>query len=540
MNLAEAWHLSKVPYKEVVYRSIAEEKGRMWWGAFGKGRQDEEIQAEKKLIKKALRIAKFDKAIVSIFNIVVTASPFISLFQGASSWGVASSISLSLAVTFGFTLLYAIQTLSSFVSTESSALLSPLPLTKEDFSLITLFSFIRSVDYLVIGSVLSQVVIVGYLTMSPTATLITFAVSAMNSLFSVVTALWFSRFFHKNYLRGGRSKRNTVLRAIFILTWGFLLIGVSLMLTIPWYILPMLEQTLFSASQLTSVLLSFVYPFSAGLAISSVIGSYIPILTTLTAFIAILCYGAMALFSARWSLKTVNKISQGTGVKIARSAATDFKIKVQGAIGGYILKDLRISSRNPATAFFFALPLVEMAIIVFMLSEFEVLRATSMISATLMGAIFTLIVPLALLNSEGKGLEYTKTLPMDPNRMIISKAIITVATYMPVPIALSILASAKPLSNWITILIPIFIVTAVAAASIFEMNLFLKSVTKGKIAAIMNDLQKLFIGILTLSLPLIGYSIVYLLSLDHLAAIATLAGIGFLELLVSLLSILHK
>ena len=81
---------------------------------------------------------------------------------------------------------------------------------------------------------------------------------------------------------------------------------------------------------------------------------------------------------------------------------------------------------------------------------------------------------------------------------------------------------------------------AVAAASIFEINRFLKKVTKGTIAAIANDLQKLVIGILTLSIPLVGYSIVYLLSLDHLFAVVALAGLGFFELLLALVSILHK
>ena len=78
--------------------------------------------------------------------------------------GLSSSVSLSLAITFGFMTLYAIQTLSSFVGAESSVLLSTLPISSDDFSLITLFSFVRSVDYLVVGSVLSQVILVAYLT----------------------------------------------------------------------------------------------------------------------------------------------------------------------------------------------------------------------------------------------------------------------------------------------------------------------------------------------------------------------------------------
>jgi hypothetical protein len=36
MKLTEAWRLSSLPYREVVYRSLAQERNRMWWGSFGR------------------------------------------------------------------------------------------------------------------------------------------------------------------------------------------------------------------------------------------------------------------------------------------------------------------------------------------------------------------------------------------------------------------------------------------------------------------------------------------------------------------------
>ncbi|PVX23741.1 MAG: hypothetical protein CW691_09750, partial [Candidatus Bathyarchaeum sp.] len=164
MRLLEAWRHSRLPYKEVVYKSIAEEKGRMWWGGFGKGRIGADAQDDSELTKKALRIAKFDKTLVAIFSVLAAVIPFTAQFFGSPVLGLTSAVSLSLAVTFGFTALYAIQTFSSFVSPESSALLSTLPLNQRDFSLITLFSFVRSVDYIVVGSILSQVILVAYVT----------------------------------------------------------------------------------------------------------------------------------------------------------------------------------------------------------------------------------------------------------------------------------------------------------------------------------------------------------------------------------------
>src|SRR4030042_988315 len=202
MKLAEAWNLSRIPYKEVVYRSIADEKGRMWWGAFGQKHSSKEDQNDLELTKKALVIAKFDKIIVAIFSIIVSAVPFF----GAATSSLVSSAALSLAVAFGLTTLFAIQTLSSFVNTDSSVLLSTLPVTRDDFSLITLFSFLRSVDYIVVGSILSQVVLTAYLSASPLATLVMFVASVISAVFATTAALWFSRVFQKNLLRGGRSR----------------------------------------------------------------------------------------------------------------------------------------------------------------------------------------------------------------------------------------------------------------------------------------------------------------------------------------------
>ena len=120
MKLKEAWQLSRVPYREVVYQSLAEEKGRMWWGAFGGNQSGKEDRNDLELTKRALRIAKFDKSLVSVFNVVMCLVPFFASLFGAAGFGLASSVALSLAVAFGFTALYAIQTLSSFVNAQSS------------------------------------------------------------------------------------------------------------------------------------------------------------------------------------------------------------------------------------------------------------------------------------------------------------------------------------------------------------------------------------------------------------------------------------
>ncbi len=537
MKLADAWRLSRVAYREMVYRSLAEEKGRMWWGAFGKSQQGKDSQDDLELTKRALRIARFDKILVAIVNVVVALVPFASLFGVV--FGLASSVSLSLAVTFGLTALYAIQTLPAFVSAESSALLLTLPIGQRGFSLVNLFSFIRSIDYMVIGSVLSQVIAVGYLTGSFLAALVMLLVSTMNALFAVSIALWFSRIFQRNLFRGGRSKASAALRVVFILMWSLLLVGVGFLFSVPWYVVPNLEKALFAANPV-SILLSLVYPFSGGIVIANLTYANTAMITTLLACAALVGYGLLSFLVGKWSLDIVRNMSRGAGTTVNRIKAVDFSFRIRTPLMGYVLKDLKVASKNPATAFFFALPVLETVIVTLLISNVGVLRTSMVIDATVMGAVFSLFVPLALLSSEGRGFEYTKTLPITSRRIIVSKALVSTLTYVPVPVALVILSLAKPLTVSSAIFIPFFEVLAVASASIFEVNIFLGAAANGKIAALVNDIEKLVVGIVTVAVPQVLYGILFLWLNDQNLALLTLAVATFAEIGLALQMLLRS
>jgi predicted permease len=515
---------------------MAEERGRMWWGAFGQSHHGGEDQDDLELAKRALRIARFDKMIMTIFTTLVSAAPFASMLLGAGAdvSGLASSVSLSLAVSFGFTTLYAIQTLSSFVSAESLALLSTLPIDRDDSGLITLFSFIRSADYMVAGSVMIQVTAVAYLTGSPLATLIILIASTMNELFAVAAALWFSRIFQRNLLRGGRSKASTVLRLIFILMWGLLLVGVGFLLSIPWAIVPSLENLLLGVNHPSNMLLVLVYPFSAGIVVADIVYSNTALTTVLLASAAIAGYALLAIFAGRWCLGTVKGMSQGSGVRTTRVTAKDYSVKAHSPLLGYVWKDLKVASRNPATAFFFALPVLETIMIVVMASNLEILRTAVVLSATSMGGIFALFLPLALLTAEGRGLEYTKTLPISSVKIIVSKTLVSVGTYVLVPIALVGLSLIKPLTSLSTILIPFLMMMAVASASIFELKLFLGTAAKGKVAAVVGDIEKLFIGAFIVLLPEAAYAAVFLALFDHSISLLIMGATALAELAATL------
>jgi predicted permease len=163
-----------------------------------------------------------------------------------------------------------------------------------------------------------------------------------------------------------------------------------------------------------------------------------------------------------------------------------------------------------------------------------VLKVSAILVATVTGGILALLMPLALLTAEGKGLEYAKTLPVNANRIVTSKALVSTAAYVPVPLTLLGISFMKQLTSPIAIVIPFLTILAIASASVFEIKLFLNSAAKGRIAAVIHDAEKLVAGVMIALAPEIAYAVSYLISYNHVAAILTMSGTAIVELLLAL------
>jgi len=111
------------------------------------------------------------------------------------------------------------------------------------------------------------------------------------------------------------------------------------------------------------------------------------------------------------------------------------------------------------------------------------------------------------------------------------------ATFFPVPIALLCLALLKPPTSWFTVLIPFFMVISIVTASIFEILIFLRSVGKSRIAGVINDAEKILVGLLTIVIPEVAYVSVYLASFNHAFATLTMCGIALAELCIAIFTL---
>ncbi len=172
-------------------------------------------------------------------------------------------------------------------------------------------------------------------------------------------------------------------------------------------------------------------------------------------------------------------------------------------------------------------------IVSLLITNYELLKASTILVATAIGGIFALFMPLALLNAEGRGLDYTKTLPRDAKRIITSKTLISTATFVPVPLILLGMAFIKQLTSPLAIFIPFIIILAIASASIFEIKLFLSSAAKGKIRALTQDFEKLIAGVMIILIPEIAYATAYFISFDHILAISIMGWVAVFELAIA-------
>jgi predicted permease len=521
MKLARAWNLSRVSYGEVAYRSLAQTRSGMWWGSFGRADQEKAMQNDAEFILQALKIARFDKVIVAAISVVASLIPFWSSLLGGAETSLAGSVTLCLAASFAFVMLYSVQTLSSFLKAESWTFLSSLPLSKDDLSVITLLSFVRTVDYMIAGAIVSQVAVVAVLTRSPLSALLMAFASTVNMALAAMLSLWFSKVFYGSLARGGRSRRGTLLRVVFLGLWGLLIVSLGFMFSATSYLMPYLNEALLGGRALTSVL-SAVYPFSLSIVIAEASGYVVSVLSATVATVASVFYAGLALYLLSWGTRTITKMSVGAGSARPAVEVKDLSLKVRSPLLGYVWKDLRTSSRNPATAFLYALPVFETVVVLISTLSLHVLRASVIMVAAAMGGVFTLFIPLGLLNAEGFGITYTRGLPVRVWTIVSAKAVIAVLAFVPVPLVLTVLALIKPLTSAMTIMLPLELVASSAAGSLVEVWLFLGVSSQTRTSAVLHDLVRLLAGVSLMLMPELAYLGVYVASYDH--ALSVLAG----------------
>jgi predicted permease len=466
--------------------------------------------------------------------------------------------------------LFLFQVLPSFASSEPFVLLTTLPFQEKDFTLVTFLSFIRTFDSQVICAILVQVALIAYFTASLTATVLMLVASTVNVVFGIAIAVVLSRLFYKNMMRGGRSIAVSISRFLFIITWGIAIMGISFFFDFIPYLTNYIDRAVSSnLSHPLGLVFSLVHPFSAALVITSAVYpsmygsngvSYLEILS----YAATIAYLGLGIFAARKTIGVVASVARGQGVNIVRKVTKEFGIKPRVPLFSYIIKDLRIASKTPSTAFLFAFPVIETVIIYFSISSVSRFSSTSVITAMSIGLFFIMFMSLSLLNTEASAIDLTLSLPLPPITIVNAKTVLAFLAYLPVPIVMLLLEFHKTLTTPYLVLLPFVELLGVAAASSAQLGLFIVGhrqvvVTDpaegGRVKIkrvpifqpsgfslimgrdVIKLAESIVIGIVLLASPIGVYGATYLLGHSHLMAVTamlieSIAELGLVQFII--------
>ncbi|MEM3802926.1 MAG: hypothetical protein QXX17_00800 [Conexivisphaerales archaeon] len=535
MRFDEAWKLSQIPYQELVFKSFIKSRG---FSYLSKTSNSNSKISNEKLLKKVIQSANRNKIAISLIIATASSLSFIQFGYQHTELTFLIATSLSLLMIFGYVILYEIQFLPSILDEQPTDVLNSLPLLNKDVSYILTLSFVRAMDYIMIAAIVTPATIIFFITHSFAAFFVEMTGAIVSLLLGTGLAIYLSKIFYRTLSYGKKSKLNSVTRLLFIIIWGALVMSLGFLYNYNTYLSPALEYILTEGNKTSILLLSSIPSFSFAFLLSYVLGNKFSFVSYISIIFSIL-YLSISLAIGIWSFNTISSLGdkkQYTHEEIPR----DFKLVLRKRLFAYSLKDFRIASRNPTTAFLVAAPVLETLIVLFPLITSNILGTITTLVSTVIGGIFACFVVMGLLTAEGNGLEYTKTLPVNMNTIMYSKALTATISYIPIPVIFLLLAILKPFLFGSISLIPLWELPAVTSATLAEMIIIMKASGEGKVltfsitSGILYFFIAFFVSGLLLYLPLGLYTIIDLILRQEAVAQTILVSVSLLELAIML------
>jgi predicted permease len=527
VDLGEAWRASKVSYTELVYRPILRS---------GYTSRD---MGSRKSVKTALTGATVNKMIFALFTMAGALFPFAlyrlridssSIHLTSASIDLTIAVSLSLLLVFGYLVLYCVQVLPTFVSSGSFGPLAQLPVASRDVSTVAAMTLWRTLDYILMVSLLSQLAAIAYFTGSITGTLLVALASVSSSLLAIGLSLRLTSLFQRRLEGGSLSGVRAFFRPLYFILWGLGVMSAVFLFSVISFVAPPLQVMLTQPSSPEGFALSLLLPFSAGLIVSHFSGQNVAALSLVLAVggMAIAALGSLG--ASAVIFRTIAGVVLPTRGVTGEGGKTELSFRVRGALSAYILKDIRVSSRNPATGFLFALPLFEIIAVVVPLTATPLVRMAPILVGAQVGGGFALFVAFLLVTVEDLGVERKTALPFSESVRTLSKVIVSTAAYLPVPVALALVLMGKALTfEGGAIIIPIATAGSVFAACVFEVSVLKALADTGRGTAV-RFAAGIGSGELVLILPTLAYAVAYVLWHDHAAALESFGLVTVMEL----------
>ncbi len=481
-------------------------------------------------VASALRGATVNKLIFSLFTMGGAVFPFFLYRLGLASISLEVAVTLSVLLVFGYIVLYSVQVLPSFVSSGSFGPLAQLPLAPRETSTVATFTLWRTMDYIVGLSLLTQALTVAYFTGSATATLLVLVTMASASILAVGTALWLTSVFQRRLEGGSLAGLRGLFRPVLFMLWGLGVMSAVFLFSLVSFVAPPLNALLANPDTPLGAVVSLIFPFSTGLLVASLAGETLGSLATVLAVAGFATAVAGAALAGLGASRIINGVVLPARAGAPHRRAVEYSFPVRSPLSAYVLKDLRVASRNPATGFLFALPVFEVIAVVVPLTATPVVRMSALLVGTQVGGGFSLFIAFLLVTVEDLGIERRSALPLNEAVRTLSKVMVSTASYLPVPVALAVVLVAKPSTFGGGVLIPLTALVSVFAACVVEVAV-LKALTERGKGAALRFMAGVGSGELLLTLPAAFYTIVFVVWKSHALSIETLAVCSAAELM---------
>jgi hypothetical protein len=520
LDLDEKWRTSAVAYTELVFRPII------------KSGYTPRDMGSPKAVRRALTGASVNKAIFALFTMAGALFPFLLYATRLEDLSLAVTVSLSILLVFGYVVLYCVQVLPSFVSSGSFAPLTAMPLASREVTTVAAMTLWRTLDYILLASLICQIGAVAFFTDSPAGTLSVAFASVLSSLLAVGLSLWLTSIFQKRLEGGGLSGIRAFFRPLYFILWGLGVMSAVFLFSLISYVAPPVQTALSDPFSPSGFVLSLILPFSAGLVSAHFQGEQVSQLSLTLGLAGLGIAAAVTVAATRVTMGVVTGVVLPTRELASSADKRGLVFRVSGPLRAYILKDLRVSSRNPATGFLFALPFFEIIAVVVPLTAASVVKMSVVLVGAQVGGGFALFVAFLLVTVEDLGVERRTALPFNESVRTLSKVVVSTAAFLPVPVALGLVLTGKPTTFWGSALVSPLAVVSVFAACVFEVSV-LKALAENGRGTAVKFAAGIGSGEFVLLLPALIYSGMYILSRDHTIALSALAVSTALELVAA-------
>jgi len=487
----------------------------------------------------ALRGATVNKLIFSLFTMGGAVFPFLLYRLGLASISLEVSVTLSILLVFGYVVLYSVQVLPSFVSSGSFGPLAQLPLTQREVSTVATFTLWRTMDYIVGLSLLTQALTVAYFTGSATATLLVLVTMASASVLAVGTALWLTSVFQRRLEGGSMAGLRGFFRPLLFVLWGLGVMSAVFLFSLVSFVAPPLNALLADPDTPLGAVVSLIFPFSTGLLVASIAGEHLGFLTQVLAAAGVAAAVVGAALASLGASRIINGVVLPGRAGASRRRDVEYSFPVRSPLSAYVLKDLRVASRNPATGFLFALPVFEVIAVVVPLTATPVIRMSALLVGTQVGGGFALFIAFLLVTVEDLGIERRSALPLNEAIRTLSKVLVSTASYLPVPVALAVVLIAKPSTYGGGVLIPFTALVSVFAACVVEVAV-LKALTERGKGAALRFMAGVGSGECLLTLPAALYTVVFVASRSHALSVEALVACSAAESIAAAVIVLRS